>query len=134
MSAATKSVMNDLGFNATLTCAISVSDLKQSIAWYQDMLGLELMYQVDEVGWCEMHSPVAGVTVGLSEVESVQADGTGTTLTWGVTDVEATRAALESKGVRFDGETQVMPDLVKLAAFFDPDNNAHMLAQSLLSD
>ena len=41
------------------------------------------------------------------------------------------RTALEEKAVRFDGDTVVIPDMVKLATFYDPDGNAWMLAQSL---
>ncbi len=38
---------------------------------------------------------------------------------------------MESKNVRFDGETQTIPDMVKLATFYDPDGNALMLYQDL---
>ena len=60
----------DLGFDGGLTCAMESSDINRSIAWYRDVLGFSLLYKVDEMGWCELKSPVPGVNVGLSQVES----------------------------------------------------------------
>ncbi len=55
-----------LNYDGGLTCAIDVSDLKRSVAWYQDVLGLTLQYQLDDMGWCELETEVKGVNVGLS--------------------------------------------------------------------
>ncbi len=124
--------MASIPYNATVTCATSVKDMAASIDWYVDKLGFELDYRLDDIGWCELRSPVPGVTVGLSQVEEVPNPG-GAVLTWGVTDIDAARAELEGKGVRFDGETRTIPDMVKLATFFDPDENTYMLAQTLMA-
>lgn len=120
----------NLRYKGDVTCALSVSDMKASIAWYQDILGFKLLYQLDAMGWCEMETPVAGVTVGSSQVERPQVEG-GATLTWGTLDIDADRAVLEGKKVRFDGPTYVIEGMVKLATFYDPDGNKMMLAQSL---
>ena len=119
-----------LPFDGVLTCAVEVADLSESIAWYQEVLGFELLYRMDDIVWAELQSPVSGVTVGLGQVESPTTRG-GATLTWGTSDLHAHRAALESRDVRFDGETQEVPGMVRLATFFDPDGNRHMLAQDL---
>ena len=119
-----------LGFDGGLTCALPCSDLGKAIAWYQDVLGFELLYRMDDMGWCEFQSPVARVNVGLSEVETPNVEG-GATLTFGVRDIAAARRTLEAAQVRFDGETQVIPDMVKLATFFDPDGNKLMLYEEL---
>ena len=119
-----------LGYDGALTCALECADLERSIAWYRDVLGLEFLYRVDEMAWAELRSPVAGVTVGLAQVETVHPKG-GATLTWGVADVDAARSRLEDLDVRFDGDTMTVPQMVKLATFFDPDGNTHMLAQDL---
>ena len=71
-----------------------------------------------------------GVTIGLSQVEDVKT-GVGATVTLGVHDVGAARAILEDKGVQFDGDTQVIPGMVMLASFFDPDGNVLMLYKDL---
>ena len=48
-----------------------------------------------------------------------------------VSDIAAARSYLEGAGVRFDGETRQVEDMVRLATFYDPDGNAIMLAQQL---
>lgn len=122
--------MANLGYDGGLTCALPCSDMDKAIAWYRDNLGFELLYKLGEMGWCEMKSPVARVNVGLSQVEKVETRG-GATLTFGVKDLDAARSALESKDIRFDGDTVTIPEMVRLATFFDPDGNKLMLYQSL---
>lgn len=121
---------DSLGYDGGLTCAIQVKDRKASAKWYQDVLGFKLLYDVEEIGWCELATSVERVNVGLSEVESPQVKG-GTTLTFGVKDVNAARKQLESKDVRFDGSTRVYDGMVKLATFYDPDGNTLMLYEDL---
>ena len=119
-----------LGFDSNITAALNVSDLDKSIAWYQEVLGFELLYKVDEMGWCELKTETAGVNLGLSAREELKQGG-GATLTFGVKDLAAARAELEAKDVRFDGETQTVEGMVSLATFFDPDGNQFMIAQDL---
>lgn len=121
---------NTIGYDGNLTCAIGVSHLDKSIAWYTEVLGFEVIYKLDDMAWCELSTPVAGVNVGLSQVEEPIGKG-GATLTFGVRDISAARAQLEARDVRFDGDTTTIPAMVKLATFFDPDGNALMLAQDL---
>ena len=122
-----------LGYDGGLTCAMEVKDRKASSKWYADVLGFKLLYDVEEIGWCELATSVDRVNIGLSEVESPQVKG-GATLTFGVTDIEAARKELEAKDVRFDGETRVYEGMVKLATFYDPAGNTLMLYQSLSGD
>ena len=108
--------MPNFDFDGGLTVACDVSDCAKSIAWYRDVLGFKLQYHLEEMGWCEMESHIPRVNVGLSQVESVKVGGP--TLTWGVKDIDAARKELEGKGVRFDGETRTIPEMVRLATFF----------------
>ncbi|MEN8006275.1 MAG: VOC family protein [Candidatus Krumholzibacteriota bacterium] len=119
-----------LGYDGGLTCAIQCADLDRSLAWYQEVLGFQLLFRADELAWAELQSPVARVTVGVGQVEAPQVQG-GATLTWGVTEIDTARSRLEGHDVRFDGETQTIPGVVRLATFFDPDGNRHMLYQDL---
>lgn len=119
-----------LNYDGGLTLSMNVKDRKKSIAWYQDVLGFKLLYDVAEIGWCELATETKGVNVGLSEVEKPRV-GAGATPTFGVKDLDAARKQLEAKDVRFDGPTQTIPDMVKLATFYDPDGNTLMLFQSL---
>lgn len=120
-------------FDGGLTCALSVTDLDKSIAWYGDVLGFEVIYKLDEMGWCELSTPIAHVTVGLSQVESLEGKG-GATLTFGVQDIDMAREQLEAGDVRFDGDTSTIPEMVKFATFFDPDGNTLMLYQDLSAE
>jgi predicted enzyme related to lactoylglutathione lyase len=122
-----------LAFRPEITLAISVKDFEKSAQWYQDVLGCQPVYTMPEMGWGEFTTPVTGITIGLT---TNQEDGTaggdgGATITFGVLDIDAARAELEGKGVKFDGPTQEIPEMVKLATFRDLDGNALMFAQSL---
>jgi predicted enzyme related to lactoylglutathione lyase len=118
-----------LGYDGGLTIAFQVADLKKSIDWYQSVLGFKLAYHLEEMGWCELTTSVDRVNVGLSQVEAIKPGGP--TPTFGVKDIEHARSQLESNGVRFDGDTIEIPEMVKLATFFDPDGNSLMLYQAL---
>lgn len=126
-------VATNLKYRPETTCAINVSNFAAAVSWYEDILGFEKLYDVPEMGWGEWATNVPGMTIGISEVESGSGNvgAGGATLTFSVEDIEAARAWLESKGVKFDGDTQEIPGLVKLATFFDPDGNTFMLAESL---
>ena len=118
-----------LGFHGELTIALQVADMAAARKWYEEVLGFNLIYEVAEIGWCEVTCPINGVQIGLSQVEEPKVGGP--TPTFSVKDIDATRATLESRNVRFDGPTQEIPGMVKLATFFDPDGNAFMLSQTL---
>jgi len=119
-----------LSYVPELTASVGVTDLDASIAWYRKVLGFELLYRADEIGWCELSTGVPGVSVGLSQNEKV-AQGGGATNVWGVKDIDEAKAHLDAHGVKLDGGIQHIPDMVKLITFYDPDGNAMMLAQSL---
>ena len=89
----------------------------------------QVLYELDEMAWCELSTGVDKVNVGLSQVESTTRGGP--TPTFGVRDIDHARGLLESKGVKFDGPTQEIPEMVKLATFYDPDGNSLMLFQAL---
>ena len=117
-------------FDGGLTCAMGVSDLDRSIAWYHDILGFDLLYRMEEIAWCELKTGVERVNLGLSQVEEAGGKG-GATLTFGVQDIEAAKADLDSRGIRQDGPIRDIPGLVRLLTFYDPDDNALMLYQDL---
>ena len=117
-------------FDGGLTCAIGVSDLDRSIAWYRDTLGFELLYRMEDQAWCELKTGVERVNLGLSQVEEAGGKG-GATLTFGVEDIAAAKSELDSRGVRQDGPIRDIPGLVRLLTFYDPDDNALMLYEDL---
>lgn len=119
-----------LGLDGGLTLSCQCADRKKSTAWYEKVLGFKLLYDVAEIGWCELATAVSKVNIGLSEVEKPRV-GSGPVPTFGVTNIETARSKMEKQGVRFDGATREIPGMVKLATFFDPDGNALMLYQDL---
>jgi len=125
-------VAKSIEYNGGLTVSMPVADLDRGIRWYQDVLGFDLQYRMDDIGWCEMVSSVADVTVGLSVVETPNPGGS--TPTFGVTDIAAAKASLEANDVRIDGDIIVIENMVSLLTFFDADDNALMFFQMLNAD
>jgi catechol 2,3-dioxygenase-like lactoylglutathione lyase family enzyme len=119
-------------YSEDLVISVGVSNLERAIEWYKDVLGLELVYKLDQHGWCEMSTATKHVTIGLGQTEEVNPGST--TPTFGVLDIDTARKHLESKDVRFDGDTYEIEGMVKLCMFYDPDGNSYMLAQSLTDE
>ena len=117
-------------YKGDVTLSFGVTSLDAAIDWYQQALGFTLLYRLDDMGWCELQGPDKNITVGLGVREEVKPGG-GSVPVWGVLDIAEARAALEARQVRFDGDTVEIPNMVKLATFFDPDGNAMMLVESL---
>jgi catechol 2,3-dioxygenase-like lactoylglutathione lyase family enzyme len=122
--------MGKIAWAGESTAALEVTDYDRSLAWYRDVLGWQVVFELAEWKWAQLQTPVSGLLVGLGQSERVK-EGGGATLTFTVVDIEAARSYLEGEGVRFDGETGQVEDMVKLATFYDPDGNALMLAQQL---
>jgi len=125
---ATEPLTTPFEYDRQLVISVNVSDFNKSVAWYREALGFEVIYKLEDMGWCELRTHWNGISIGLGQSEEPKVGGT--TPVFGVRDIEAARSHLESNGVRFDGETQVIPDMVKLATFYDPDGNPWMLAES----
>ncbi|MBO9478834.1 VOC family protein [Shimia sp. R11_0] len=112
-----------------ITLSISVSDRHASAAWFEEKLGFTLRYHLDDAGWSELNTKTDGVILGMGE--QIEPQPGNCVPVFGVEDIDTARQALEAADVRFDGPTQEIPEMVKLATFYDPDNNAFMLAQDL---
>ena len=118
-------------FDGGLTCSVNVAEIQAAMRWYQEVLGFELVYYLEKLGWCKLKSPVPGVNVGLSQVEKMPPPGGNAVLTWGVKDIQAAKDDLESRNVAFDGDIRTVEGMVKLATFYDPDGNCYMLYQDI---
>lgn len=118
-----------LQIGSELTCSMGVKDMTAAIGWYERVMQCRLLYRADEIGWCELATPMTGVNIGLSQVEAV-VQGGGATNVFEVADIEEAKAHLDAEGVRQDGDIQHIPGLVKLITFYDPDGNAFMFSQS----
>jgi CreA protein len=119
-------------YDRQLVISVNVSNFDKAVEWYREALGFEVVYKLEQYGWGEMRTPWGGVFIGLGQSEELKHGGT--VPTFGVKDIVAARAHLESVGTKFDGETQEIEGMVKLATFYDPDGNAWMLAESLMHE
>jgi catechol 2,3-dioxygenase-like lactoylglutathione lyase family enzyme len=107
--------------------SVGVTDYDRSLAWYRDVLGFELVYELKDYGWCELKTPF-GFNVGLGQSETVTP---GNVIpTFGVHDIDAAIAHLREHGVTVE-EWHEIPDMVRLSTFYDPDGTSWMLAQGL---
>lgn len=114
--------------NHTITIALSVKDRAVSAAWFKQHLGFAEIFSADEAGWTELATNTPGVTIGLGDAEEIKP--ASTTPVFGVADFDQARGALEKEGVIFD-ETIEVPEMVKVATFYDPDGNPLMIAEDL---
>lgn len=121
-----------IAVDETITIAMSVKDRHKSADWYKEMLGFETIFHIDDTGWSEVQTNTKNVTLGLGE--HVQPAPGNCVPVFGIADLDAARGKLEGAGVRFDGPTEVIEGMVKTATFYDPDGNALMLAQNLMTD
>ncbi|MFZ4689875.1 MAG: VOC family protein [Polymorphobacter sp.] len=119
-------------FDGTLTLSMSVTDRARSTGWYERHLGFTKAFDADEIGWSEMNTSVAGVTIGFGDAMHVERGNC--VPVFGVRDIAAARTSLEGAGVAFTGPTLVHDGMVKLATFADPDGNLLMLAENLAGD
>ena len=116
------------GWAGTLTCAIPVRNMKSARAWYRDKLGFEAAGEPDEK-WALLKTAVPSLRLALYPVKEARKGGAW--LTFGVKDLDGARKKLEGKQVKFVGNTVVVPGMVKLATFEDPDGNKLKLFQLL---
>ena len=119
-------------YTGEVTIAVNVSNMERSIEWYRDAFGFELIYKLDDWGWCELSTPLEGVSIGLGQTED-EARG-ATSPTFSVVDIEAAKKHLESVGATFEGDINVIEGMVKLASFKDPDGNPFGVAQNISSN
>lgn len=117
-----------IDFNpSNFVVAVDVSDYDRSLAWYREVLGFEVNYELADYGWCELRTPFA-FTVGLGQTETVTPGSV--TPTFGVHDIDAAIAHLRAHDVRVEDWHEI-PGMVRLSTFYDPDGTAWMLAQTL---
>ena len=99
----------------------SVSNLKQSTAFYRDLLGLELLLIKDN--WAEFN--VNGLRLAIYEKKGCKAigDDSGATVYFEAKPIEAVIKELKMKGISFNGDIEVYT-YGKFILFSDLDNNS----------
>lgn len=124
--------MPKLDYSGDLVISLPSADLKTTQSWYLGHLGFTHLFSAEQIGWMELETHIKGVTLGFGQ--NIKPAPGNAVPVFGVRDLDAARDQLESKGVAFDGDTIVIPGMVKLATFYDPDKNALMLSQNLSTE
>ncbi|MFY9799602.1 MAG: VOC family protein [Candidatus Nitrosopolaris sp.] len=103
-----------------------VSDMKKSIDFYKDILGLPLKYQSEE--WTEFFSN--GTTLALRAAKERQKTKSAPTMLTGfmINDLDSTVKRLKEKKVKFFKEPREEP-FGKHAIFEDPDEHLISIVQ-----
>jgi catechol 2,3-dioxygenase-like lactoylglutathione lyase family enzyme len=105
--------------------SVPVRDMERSKRFYSETLGLPSPNLEDE-GWPEFET--GNVSLYLMDPSNIGREFAPHTahIALRVPDVAATRAALEAKGVEFEGDI-LDTGVCHMAFFKDPDGNALML-------
>jgi predicted enzyme related to lactoylglutathione lyase len=105
-----------------LLVQIGVANLDRAIAFYTDILGFTMTERRNDLKFAHIDTNVPGLQIGLNEIPSPKGSGS-IVLNISVTSVVSTRKQLEARGLKFRGETVIIPGKVALAEFADPDGN-----------
>ena len=107
--------------------SVSVTDYDRSLAWYRDVLGFPVVYELKEYGWGELKTPF-GFNIGIGQTETVTPGNV--TPTFGVRDIDEAIAYLRERDVKVEDWHEIS-GMVRLSTFYDPDGTSWMLAQTL---
>ena len=107
----------------------SVKDFEQAKKFYGDTVGLKKTFETEQ--WAEFAGGPGEASIGVA-VNPHAGKEPGATVVLQVPDIEGERKRLESRGVAFEGKTEEIPGMVKLATFRDPSGNRLQLCQVLM--
>lgn len=102
-----------------------VSNLKRSIFFYEETLGLNKKYEYSNYAGFDC----GGVEIGLIPKEKVAHGGNIPSVEFLVDNVDAAYHALKKKGVKFLNEPHNEPWGGRKAGFIDPDGNILEITQ-----
>ena len=100
-------------------------DMDRAIAFYGDVLGLELTYRVGE-GWAQFRA--GSVALALHGTEEADLPPGGT-IVFRVDDLDEATSSLRQRGVVFHGNEAEIPGVGRFATFHDPDGNPVQLIE-----
>jgi CreA protein len=106
-----------------------VDDFESAKKFYGQVLGLKKTFEAQE--WAEFAGAAGEESIGIAANPRAGKEP-GATVVLDVNDIERERKRLESAGVKFEGQTEEIPGIVRLATFRDPYGNRLQLAQALM--
>jgi methylmalonyl-CoA/ethylmalonyl-CoA epimerase len=117
-------VSTGIGISRIGQIAINAHDVERAAAFYQDTLGLKLLFKA---GPGLAFFDCGGVRLMLTRPEKPEFDHPGSILYFAVPEIQAAHATMKEKGVRFEDEPHVvarMPDHDLWMVFFrDSEGN-----------
>jgi predicted enzyme related to lactoylglutathione lyase len=112
-----------------------VKDFEGAKKFYGEVLGMKQTFAMG--GWAEYSHAQGGVSIGLAKAAesggSAPAEAEAT-IVLRVPDLDRARKELAGRGVKFEGEIEDIPGVVRLAAFRDVSGNRLQLAQVLTAE
>jgi metallothiol transferase len=109
-------MINKIGFTA-----YTVSNLQQSINFYQNLLGLELLLK--DARWAEFNISGQRFAINEKSNKTIKTNEAGAIVYFEANPIEAIVKTLKNKGVKFNGEIEIY-SYGKMILFSDPDNNS----------
>ena len=112
---------------------IFVSDWERSLAFYSEILGMDVASSVPEAGWAELDTGAAHLAlerVDPRDEESAELLGRFVAVSLHVSNVHSTYETLMSRGVEFLGAPEKQAWGGVLAHLRDPDGNVLTLMGS----
>lgn len=104
--------------------ALTCRDLDRSRAFYRDTLGLPFLFETNGMLFFQLE----GMRLMVGKAHNADSPIGGSEVYFDAPDIDALGAALEARGVQFQGPAQVLQRTetheLKLRAFLDPDGNA----------
>jgi methylmalonyl-CoA/ethylmalonyl-CoA epimerase len=116
----TKKVIQKVG-----QIGVPVQNLERALTFYQDTLGLELLFNTDRLAFLQCD----GLRIFLSLPEKEEFSQSSSVIYFQVEDLSSTYKALKEKGVSFIDEPHIVgkmgPTEIWMAFFKDTENNTH---------
>ena len=114
---------------------IVVKDLKKSVQFYTEIVGLKVVHLGEEWGWAELQGQEGGATLGIAQERPKSEEpitaGQNAVPTFTYANVEQAKAEIEKKGGRCKGKMQEVPGHVKMQTVVDPDGNHFQIVEKL---
>lgn len=117
----------EIGISRLGQIAINAHDVERAAAFYQDVLGLKLLFKA---GPGLAFFDCGGVRLMLTRPEKPEFDHPGSVLYFAVPDIQAAHAGMKGKGVQFEDEPHLiakLPDHDLWMTFFR-DSEGNLLA------
>lgn len=123
--------MSIQGFNLAW---IVVTDLKQAVHFYTEVVGMKLEELNEEYGWAELSGHEGGARLGIAQAkpEEKLRPGQNAVVTLTVENLGEALQNLTRKGVKIVGEIMEVPGVVKMQMVLDQDGNHFQIVEMLL--